>query len=154
MLDLFDEFRAVVSALGAQKIDYAVCGGLAMAIHAFPRATVDIDLLIRPADLGAVTTVARSLGYTLEAKPMTFKEGDVEIRRISKPDPELGDVLVLDLLLVTPATEEVWRTRVEVAWEHGTVWVVSRRGLVTLKSLRGSGQDLDDIEVLEDGDEG
>lgn len=33
MLDLADEFEAVISALAAHGIDYAVCGGLAMAIH-------------------------------------------------------------------------------------------------------------------------
>jgi hypothetical protein len=43
----------------------------------------------------------------------------------------------------------VWQSRERVAWEHGVVPVVSRAGLVTMKQLRGSGQDLDDIRVLE-----
>ena len=46
MIDLAEEFEAVISALAEHGIEYAVCGGLAMAIHGFPRATVDIDLLI------------------------------------------------------------------------------------------------------------
>jgi hypothetical protein len=49
MPNLFEEFRAVVAALGAARAPYAVCGGLAMSIHAHPRATIDIDLLA-PAD--------------------------------------------------------------------------------------------------------
>ncbi len=41
--------------------------------------------------------------------------------------------------------------RVTIEWEHGTVSVVSREGLITLKKLRGSGQDQDDIKhLLED----
>ena len=55
---------------------------------------------------------------------------------------------MLDLLLVTPAILPVWKSRKEVAWEHGTLWVVSRDGLMALKSLRGSGQDLEDISRL------
>ena len=55
---------------------------------------------------------------------------------------------MLDLLLVTPAILPAWESRQEVAWEHGTLRVVSRDGLIALKSLRGSGQDLEDIMRL------
>jgi hypothetical protein len=40
MLDLYDEFASLIGALEAAGADYAVCGGLAMAIHGFPRATI------------------------------------------------------------------------------------------------------------------
>jgi hypothetical protein len=50
MLDLAAEFEAVVGALAREGVEYAVCGGFAMAIHGYPRATVAIDLLIRPED--------------------------------------------------------------------------------------------------------
>ncbi len=46
MLDLFDEFVALVDALEKARLPYAVCGGLAMAIHGLPRATIDVDLLV------------------------------------------------------------------------------------------------------------
>ena len=62
---------------------------------------------------------------------------------------------MLDLHLVTPAVEIAWRSREQLAWEYGLVRVVSREGLIALKSLRGSGQDVDDIKVLRGGcDEG
>jgi hypothetical protein len=32
MLDLFEEFKALIGALEADEVDYAVCGGLAMAM--------------------------------------------------------------------------------------------------------------------------
>ena len=51
MLDLYDEFKALISALAIRKIVYALCGGLAMAVYGVQRATVDIDLLIIAADL-------------------------------------------------------------------------------------------------------
>jgi hypothetical protein len=149
MLDLFDEFKALITALETEQVDYALCGGLAMAVHALPRATVDIDLLIQGDALESVKRIAAALGYTYEADPMRFRGGDVEIRRVSKIDPASGDTLTLDLLLVTPATLHAWDTRQSLAWEEGTIRVVSREGLVELKSLRGSGQDLDDIALLQ-----
>jgi len=45
-LDLVDEFRALLDGLERDGVDYAVCGGLAFAIHARLRATIDVDLLL------------------------------------------------------------------------------------------------------------
>jgi hypothetical protein len=150
VLDLYDELTRLVTTLEAERIEYALCGGLAMAVWAFPRATVDIDLLIEPQSVPAVEQVGESLGYTIKARPMSFSSGAIEIRRLSKVDPAGGDVLMLDLLLVTPAVEDVWRTRTRVEWTGGSIAVVSREGLVKLKTFRSSGTDLDDIRRLQE----
>jgi hypothetical protein len=148
MLSLYDELKGLTQSLATAGIEYGVCGGLAMAIHTLPRATVDMDLLILAADLDQVLQIARSRGYTLSAKPMTFAQGKVEIRRVSKPDPDTGEVMMLDLLLVTPELQTVWEDRLEILWEGETLQVVSRTGLIALKTLRLSGQDQDDIKRL------
>jgi len=75
-------------------------------VYAFPRATLDIDILIEPDD---------------------------------------GDTLMLDMLLVTLKMETVRESRLRVPWEGGELPVVSPRGLIELKSKRLSGQDQDDI---------
>ncbi|MEK6286258.1 MAG: hypothetical protein AABO57_10995 [Acidobacteriota bacterium] len=151
MFDLYEEFKSIVSALDERGIDYAVCGGLAMAVHGLPRATVDIDLLILGESLEEAKSLVRSLGYTIEAQPMTFHKGAIEIRRLSKIDPSDGDLLMIDFLLVTPAVAAAWNNRIRVASPKGSVFVVSREGLILLKSFRRSGQDLDDIERLKGG---
>jgi len=148
-MDLYDEFTALLGALEAKQVDYAVCGGLAMAIHGLPRATIDVDLLIPQAALGMAVACANDLGYTIPADPMRLAGGAVEIRRVTKIDASSHDRLSLDLLLVTPAVEQVWKDRIRVRWDLGELWVVSRQGLASLKRLRGSGQDLDDIKHLE-----
>jgi hypothetical protein len=151
MLDLYDEFATLIGALETAEVDYAVCGGLAMAIHGFPRATIDVDLVVPPNAAERVLACARDLDYTIPAHPMRFAGGAVEIRRVTKIDAASGDLLSLDLLLVTPAIERIWNERTRVRWERGELWVVSRQGLVSLKRLRGSGQDQDDIKRLEEG---
>ena len=148
MLSLYDELKGLTLALTASGIEYAVCGGLAMAIHTLPRATVDMDLLVLTDDLDQVLQIARARGYTLSAKPMTFAQGKVEMHRVSKLDPDIGDVLILDLLMVTPELRPVWEDRQEILWEGETLQVVSREGLIALKTLRLSGQDIDDIKRL------
>ncbi len=151
MLDLYDELKALVRSLTTHGVAYALCGGLAMAVHGVARATVDIDILIQEESLTAARSVARELGYTVEAAPMSFAGGTVEIRRASKVDPDSGDMLMLDFLLLTAPLANVWETREEVEWEQGSLWVVSRAGLIALKKLRRSGQDLEDIARLIEG---
>ena len=150
MFDLYEEFKSIISALEEEGIDYAVCGGLAMAVHGLPRATVDIDLLILAERLEEAKSVVRSLGYTIEAQPMTFHKGAIEIRRLSKIDPSDGDLLMVGFLLVTPPVEAAWDNRIRVASPKGSFFVVSREGLIALKSFRRSGQDMADIERLKE----
>ena len=152
-MDLVDEFRALLDGLERGHVDYAVCGGLAFAIHARPRATLDVDLLLPIDQIDRAKQVARGRGYRIEAGPLVIRKDVIEIHRLSKPDPETGDLLSLGLLVVTPTLAPVWETRQRVGWEHGTVPVVSRAGLVTMKRLRASGQDLDDIRMLEAEDD-
>jgi hypothetical protein len=67
VLDLVDEFRALLDGLERERVDYAVCGGLAFAIHVRPRATVDVDLLLPVDQVDRAKHVARERGYRIEA---------------------------------------------------------------------------------------
>lgn len=155
MLDLYSELKGLVAGFNWQGVQYALCGGLAMSVHGLPRATIDIDVLILSEAVDQVRDLVAGLGYTLEALPMEFAEGAILIRRFSKIDTVAGDVLPLDFLLVTPRIQSVWDSRVEIEWEGQKLSVVSREGLISLKSLRGSGVDLHDIRLLKErADEG
>ena len=148
MLDITNELRDVTSSLSANGIDYALCGGLAMSVFSRPRSTIDIDLLIRAESLEEVLAIATTMGYNLRGKELSFAKGAIEIRRVSKIDSSDGDLLSLDLLLVTPAIRSVWESRIDAEWEMGQLSVVSPKGLIALKRLRNSGQDQDDIRAL------
>ena len=110
---------------------------------------MDIDLLIEEASLSRVKVIAANLGFTLDTGLFQVKKGAIKVYRLVKADRHSGDAIGLDLLLVTPVLRDVWSGREPVAWEGGTLFVVSRRGLAKMKSLRGSGQDRDDIRHLE-----
>jgi hypothetical protein len=151
LLDLIQELRGVIGALDGAELPYGLCGGLAMAVHGYPRATIDIDVLVLVDDVSRIQDAVRPLGFVLRAEPMSFRGGDVEIRLISKTLSD-GQILSLDLLLVTPAVRAAWDSRQVVEWDFGSISVVSREGLILMKSLRGSGLDQDDIDHLREGD--
>ena len=148
MIDVYSELKRIINALAENNVEYAICGGWAMAVHGVPRATVDIDLLISAESLEKVFEIAKLNDYWLEGLPMSFHNEQIEIRRISKIDDETGFVLMLDLLLVTPEITDVWKSKLEKPLENGTVSVVSREGLIKLKTLSGRMQDKADIERL------
>ena len=150
MIDLYAELRRIVGALDGDDIDYALCGGVALAIHGIPRATLDVDLLVRAADVDRVRRTLGPVGYRLTGADMEFADGAVVISRLVKPDPDSEDALIVDLLHATAPLQQVWNGRQRLAWEHGSISTVSREGLIALKRLRASGQDQDDIDKLTD----
>ncbi len=152
MSTLLEEFKSITEALNDAGIDYAVCGGWAMAIHGLPRATIDIDLLVVADDLERAWEIAKVHGYDVEGLPLHFADGAIEIRRISKIDKESKRLFTLDFLLVTPSLHEVWDGRELVEWEEGKTWVVSKGGLIELKEISGRDQDIVDIKELKRGD--
>ncbi len=149
MTTLLDELSQLISALEENGIEYAVCGGLALTIHGFPRATFDIDILIQNDSLEKVYEIVAKYGYDIRRLDISFKERAVEIRRVSKIDDE-GEVLSLDLLLVTPFIEDVWETKEKLEWKDKSLWIVSHNGLIKMKELAGRDKDLIDIGRLKD----
>lgn len=139
----------MVAALNVEGVDYALCGGLALAVHAEPRATKDIDLLVHPDDLTRIMVILRALGYRIEAAPMEFSSG-VEMRCVSKIEQE--EVFTLDLVLVNHLLQEIWETRQQVKLTDQPLWVVSRTGLMAMKQMAGRPQDLVDVISLKGGE--
>ena len=145
---LVTELKQVVSALDANGIEYAVCGGLALTIHGFPRATFDLDVLIREETLEKAFEAVKQYGYDIHGLDISFKERTVEIRRVSKIDDD-GEVLSLDFLLVTPFVEDVWAGKMTLEWQGKQIVLVSREGLIKMKRQAGRHKDLIDIDRLE-----
>lgn len=148
MATLLDELSQLISALDENEIEYAVCGGLALAIHGFARATLDIDVLIQPESLEKAYQVGAENGFDIRGLDISFKERAVEIRRVSKIDDN-GEMLSLDLLLVTPQVQDVWETRETIDFLGNKLSVVSLTGLIKMKTLAGRPQDLADIDRIQ-----
>ena len=147
MFDLSEELAAIRDELAARGLEFAVCGGIAMAIHGFTRATEDLDLFVRPEEVEAIEATLEVLGYAIKSGPGTV--GAMNIRRVSKIDAADDDNLAVDLLLVSPETSGVWNSLEVLTWREQPLPVVSREGLIALKRLRSTSMDLVDIGRME-----
>ena len=144
---LIGELKPLVKTFNEYGVEFALCGGLAVAVHGFVRATQDIDFLIREESLESALRAAADVGFDIRGHDISFKDRVLEIRRVSKiVDLE---VVSLDLLLVTAEFEDVWETRESREFYGEVLDVVSKSGLLKMKRHAGRGQDLVDIERLE-----
>lgn len=154
-MNLVDELHAIAAALRAGGIRYAVCGGLAVTIHGATRTTKDIDLLIDEAALARALELVRPLGYTFAALPMSFEAGTPRERHVQRVSKIVeGRTLSVDFLLARAAFEGLLDDSREVVLPEGTLVVISRAGLETMKRLAGRPQDLADLERLTGGEDG
>ena len=149
MLNLLQEFKIIIKVLEEENIDYAVCGGMAMAIHGFLRATVDIDIILLQENINKTKDAFKAHGYLLESNPMSFGNGETIIHRITKVDTESEDFLVLDILEVTNSMKEIWKNRKQIESDFGLISVVDKTGLIQMKKMRNSKVDQEDIERLQ-----
>jgi hypothetical protein len=146
-LDLYSELRRIVQALNEADVHYAVVGAVAVSLYAKPRATQDIDLLIPEAAWEDVRPIMANLGYTLLAFPMTVATGRIRIHRVTRLE---GDALLSVDFMIPQGSELLWllQDRTRATTGGMDLWVIGLRGLGTLKRLRGSAQDLADLEAL------
>lgn len=150
--DLIAELENLVDALDDAGVEYAICGGIALGLHGHARATMDIDLLVRPEHLDAALRVARAIGFDVPARKMVFglRAGTPrEVHRVSKIDPSSGEMMPLDLLVVNSELEGVWKGRMAFDVGGRRLTVTSREGLATMKRIAGRPQDLVDLAKLE-----
>lgn len=78
MIDLPDDFRDLLLELHEAGAEFVVLGGHAVAFHGHPRATKDLDVLVRPepANAARVYRALAAFGAPLESFEVTEKRAD------------------------------------------------------------------------------
>ena len=148
-MTLFEELMGIVDELTASGVEYALVGALAVAVWGAPRATKDIDLLVRPDALEAALAAAARRGFDVKALRMTFRDG-MELQRVTRADGRA--LLTIDFILVNSNLESTWASRQQVETGGRKLWVISREALLAMKALAARPQDIADIERLKDID--
>ena len=144
MLTLESELRELVQRFNEAKIEYALCGGMAVALHGHPRFTRDIDFLVHPESLNRAKEVAAAIGFLDESGRIPFPDSDVY--RILKI--EGSEYRILDLLVPKRLDTIAWTQRQWFDWNGLPICTVSREGLIEMKLAAGRDIDRFDIKQL------
>jgi hypothetical protein len=106
-----------------------------------------VYLLVLPAVVSRCAGALASHGYRVLWVPMTLARGRLELHRLTKLAGD--DFMVVDLLLASDADlADMLTRRVPVGEGENRLWLVPLDGLMQLKRLRGSPQDLADLAAL------
>ena len=153
VMNLIDELFNIIDCLERARINYAICGGIAVIIHGYPRLTKDIDIMILAEDKDKVEESMKEIGYDISSGIIPFdvgKKNERHVLRITKVEGE--DFLSLDFIMVSPFLEEAWQTREIRKLEKKNIVVVSREGLARMKRIAKRPQDIADLANLELGE--
>lgn len=149
MSHIYEALATIVRKLEAAKLNYAVCGGLAVAIHGLARTTKDIDLLIERMDMDAILEVVRGCGFILDGGILPMGAGEPFPRDIFRISKVIGkELLTLDLLIVNPLLQPAFEAREYYEWQGVRLQAVSPAGLYVMKKLAGRPQDIVDLQRL------
>jgi hypothetical protein len=139
-----------LSILNAHRAKYLVIGDYAVAIHAQPRATKDLDILVKanPENAKALLAALAEFGAPLEGLTSAdFAEPGPFFRMGREP-------VGVDILTAIPGVEfdAAWSRRVEDVFDRETnlrATFISREDLLAAKRAAGRRQDLADVEAIE-----
>ena len=146
--ELLHWVAALGSALDDAGVQHALAGGLALALHGQPRATVDIDLVIAP----DADTIARARDACAALGILQTRRRVVAFKRVSMVrmivPPSAGpEPIAVDLFLAPSALPVLERAQRHALGKR-RIAVVSPEDLVLLKLLRASDQDVVDIRSI------
>ncbi len=147
--DFNDDFRDLIACLRDAGVDYVIVGAHALAAHQLPRATGDLDVLVRPSDDNAarVYRALAAFGASLTAhgvRPIDFATPGT-VYQIGLP-PRRIDVLTT----ISGVTfDEAWRGRVELDLHGERLPFLGREELIRNKRAAGRPKDLADVIALE-----
>ena len=141
-VDLFDAFLAA-------GVEFLVVGSYALARHGYVRATLDLDVFVRPgpANAARVLDALTAFGAPLSAHGVTATdfERPGTVYQIGMPP------LRIDILteIAGVGFDEAWASRVDVRLGDRVVPVIGRSALVRNKRAAGRPKDLADVAELE-----
>ena len=142
------DYEEFIAALNAHGVRYLIVGAHAVALHARPRATLDLDVLVERTPANA-RRLLRALAAFFDGVPLGYTAKEVA-------DPrwvlQLGvSPMRIDVLPSIPGIERfaaVWKNRVQAKFGSVPASFIGRADLVAAKRAAGRLQDRADLRSL------
>jgi hypothetical protein len=149
MIELPQDFRDILLALHAAGAEFVVVGGHAVAYHGHPRATKDLDILVRATNANAKLVYEGLAAFGAPLAAFEVSENDFAtydgVLQMGIPPLRIdiinrADGISFDQALAEHAAFEI---------EGRAIPVIGREALLKNKLASGREQDLADVAALE-----
>jgi predicted nucleotidyltransferase len=138
------DIEDLLRSLNAHHVEFVIIGATAFPIHGYARATLGIDLFIRPEprNAGRLLDALRDFGY--------------DTTEITLEDLLTKKVLIRQYLVETDihpfvsgmTFDQVWENRISGTFGKEKVYYASLEDLIIMKEAAGRPKDLEDLKVL------
>ena len=143
---LTDDFKEFLSLLNAHGVDFLLIGGYAVALHGYPRATIDLDVWVRAAPDNAerIIRALKAFGFdSPQLEPKVFIAAE-QIVRFGVP-PFRIEIMTT----ISGVAYDACRSRADTYDIEGvSVPVIALEDLKVNKRASGRHKDLADLEQL------
>lgn len=134
----------LIGLLKEHKVYFVIIGATAMPIYGYARATLDIDIFVKPERQNAERTLQalKAFGYDMSevsvedllTKKLLIRQYNVE----TDIHPFVKGVTF----------EKIWNNKVEANFGKTSVYFASLDDLIEMKTEAGRPQDLEDLKYL------
>ncbi len=130
--------------LKENRVDFVIIGATALPVYGYARATLDIDLFVKP-DLGNIKRVIKALeefGYDLmDLTPEDFLKNKILIRQYTVE----ADIhpFVKGISFV-----ELWKNKIKAKFGRTEVFFPSLDDMIRMKEAAGRAIDKEDLKYL------
>jgi hypothetical protein len=143
------DFKELLSAFNEHRVKYLIVGGYAVAVHAQPRATKDLDIFIEPNEdnAKAVFAALAKFGAPLtDLRPEDLTDPNLFFRMGTPPQ-------MVEIMSRISGVEfdQAWQRRIEAVIDERTglkAFVISANDLITNKTTFGRPYDVADVDAI------
>jgi hypothetical protein len=148
------DFKELLSVFNKHRVKYLIVGGYAVAVHAQPRATKDLDIFVQPdsENANAVFAALKEFGAPLsDLKPEDFIDPGSFFRMGAPPQmieifPRISGV----------DFQHAWERRIEAIIDEDVglkAFFISAEDFIANKLAAGRLQDIADVAAIRNADE-
>ena len=146
-MDLPPDFSDLLAEFAADSVELVIVGGYAVAFHARPRATKDIDIVLRGTsdNLDRAARALARFGAPGNVVAAVRSLGETDVAYLGQPP------LRIDILRRIDGVDEsaLFDHAVRTSWNGVAVSVIGLDDLIANKRACARPQDLIDAELLE-----
>lgn len=136
--------EGLLKSLKDHKVRFVIIGATAFPVHGYSRATLDIDIFIKPERSNAEKTFSALNDFGYDVSDVTVNE------LLTKK------ILIRQYLVETDihpyvkgvSFDEVWKNKVKAKFGDTFAWFASLDDLIKMKKAAGRPKDLEDLKYL------
>lgn len=131
---MLNQLRDVFASFQKHQVRYVVIGGIAAVLHGVPRATFDLDILIKATPDNAQRLLNALLAANLGTASLTSAD-----ELLAHEITIFNDWVRIDVQTTTPGLlfEQAWQNPETMTYQNQIFYVVSRTDLIASKLAAG-----------------